>query len=378
MSLDQHGEMLRRLNSWSQGVPAPPWKLQIRMVPVCNLKCFYCGYSNEGHLAHLSRIYPKRLPTEFYLRVLREAAAMGVRYVQLLGDGEVLAYKDQARAVLQEVKRQGMTGWLVTNGTLFDEGLIRMLVDDGFDEIKISLDAPSPDIHDRMRGVPGTFDRIVRAIDRFRFWKEELGSLSPRLGLHTVLTRMNRETLSRLIRFASEHGIEDITFLPLSDITQACAAQRLSAEQWESLRHDAPQLVREATSCGVVTNLSSLVAGSPEYFFNQVDHLLTPEERGFRSIACFQPFLMMGVTPDGFVSPCPLMEKGGEAAAPLLDDSLEHAWSGSVFTEVRRRMLEHNLFGKCKTCCASIFLENAGLKEELSRAGPVAAVGVTG
>ena len=81
---------------------------------------------------------------------------MGVKQVYVLGGGEPLARHDTP-LLLERIKQHKMAGMLTTNGTLMPAELSQKLIDWQWDEIHFSIDGPTPEVHDALRGQKGAF-----------------------------------------------------------------------------------------------------------------------------------------------------------------------------------------------------------------------------
>ena len=51
---------------------------------------------------------------------------------------------------------------MFTNGQYLTDENIEKLADAGLYTIFVSLDSPDPEEHDRMRGMPGLFEKVVK------------------------------------------------------------------------------------------------------------------------------------------------------------------------------------------------------------------------
>lgn len=124
----------------------------------CNLHCPFCAIRQKGE-ATVSRITP-----EDYVRFLAEILAdLRVGRVGIQGYEPLLP---EAWPLTVRMLRTAAAGFcetsLVTNGTYLAErapelaGLVESLA--------VSLDSAEAAIHDKLRGVPGTFDKVVAGL----------------------------------------------------------------------------------------------------------------------------------------------------------------------------------------------------------------------
>ena len=135
-----------RVRRWDAEGALGPLTLELYPTLRCNLDCAFCD-TTDRHRPPVNE-----LPLSRHLEIVEEAAAMGVRRVFILGGGEPLMARQVTPALMHRVKALGMEGVLTTNGTILPPELVQQLLDDGWDELHVSIDGPSPEIHDALRG----------------------------------------------------------------------------------------------------------------------------------------------------------------------------------------------------------------------------------
>jgi len=126
----------------------------------CNLRCKHC-YENAGPLR------PGQLPTnelsrEQKLAVVDELADSYVPTLSLSG-GEPTIDPD-FWAVCERAREQGLYLSMNTNGTLIDQDFARRLKELDFAYVAVSIDAPTPEMHDEFRGVPRAWEKAVQGL----------------------------------------------------------------------------------------------------------------------------------------------------------------------------------------------------------------------
>lgn len=96
----------------------------------------------------------------------------------------------------------------------------------GIEHLSFSLDGPDAAVHDNFRGVPGSFDRTLRAVRD----AQEAGLT---VQLNTTVTRRNARRLEEIARLVEDLGavLWDVFFLVI--IGRASPADMLSAEEHE-------------------------------------------------------------------------------------------------------------------------------------------------
>jgi MoaA/NifB/PqqE/SkfB family radical SAM enzyme len=119
----------------------------------CPLRCIHC-YNHSGDTPG------RHMPTESLLKIADQLGELQVHSVCLTG-GEPAVHKgylDVARRLKEHGVSVGtpLSGWML-NEELADEmaGL--------FDTLQVSVDGATAETHDKIRGVPGSFDRAIQA-----------------------------------------------------------------------------------------------------------------------------------------------------------------------------------------------------------------------
>lgn len=123
----------------------------------CNLNCIHCG-SSAG------RKRDDELTTEEALRLCADLKKTGCLGVALMG-GEPFLRKDFWQ-VAQKIRDLGMELSVITNGAIVDEEIIKKLAPLAPRAVAVSIDAASAELHDKIRGVPGSFDKSRAFINR--------------------------------------------------------------------------------------------------------------------------------------------------------------------------------------------------------------------
>ncbi|MEO8107924.1 MAG: radical SAM protein [Actinomycetes bacterium] len=161
---DEAVEVYRgRLSDPSSSLPAdrmPGSRLWMYTNFHCNLACDYCCVSSSPQTD------PRSLSVETVRRAVNDGIAAGVRELYLTG-GEPFMHPDLAEIV--DICTSAAPTVMLTNGMLF-RGSRRKTLDAMPREnliLQISLDSPTPDLHDLHRGA-GSWQRAVDGITTAR------------------------------------------------------------------------------------------------------------------------------------------------------------------------------------------------------------------
>lgn len=177
-------------NGHGQQGPVVFWNLTAR----CNLSCVHC-YLGAGPGCTAAG----ELPTERALGLLDGFAAVNAPAV-LFSGGEPLL-RDDLWALAERSRALGLAASLSTNGTLITPEVAIRLKEAGIGYAGISLDGARAGTHDRLRGVPGSFQRAVEGI-------RNCVEAGVRCGLRVTATADNAPEIPQILELARTLGIE--------------------------------------------------------------------------------------------------------------------------------------------------------------------------
>lgn len=173
----------------------PPIAMLAELTHRCPLSCPYC--SNPLELARIDQ----ELDTETWMRVFREAAALGVLQLHLSG-GEPVVRRDLGDLV-GAARRAGLYTNLITSGIGLTEKRLQQLDEAGLDHIQLSLQGTTSEMADEIGGYKGGFKRKLQVAE----W---IGKIGFPLTLNAVLHRRNLHQLPRALEMAQEMGARRI------------------------------------------------------------------------------------------------------------------------------------------------------------------------
>lgn len=182
----------------------------------CNAKCGFCF---NPHDAPQSEV--QGLSTEKAAWSMLEAYRSGCRSVSFIG-GEVTVRGDFITLVAAAKKIGYEDLRLVTNGLrLAEPGYVDALVGAGITGVDVSIHSHLPEMHDRLLGVAGAFDKAVEAL-------RILKGRPVRLGLNVVVSRLNYRDLPATVEaFLGSHGIRNFSIFGLRYIGHMKLAHNL-------------------------------------------------------------------------------------------------------------------------------------------------------
>lgn len=194
----------------------------------CNLRCSYCS-TNCGRYDGRSG----RMSDETIARTIRFIADSGrfrddVRVIP--SGGEPLLHLDAIDALVSGLRAR-LTGGrrlsvtLTTNGTLLDEARAARIRSLGCG-LQFSIDGPA-EVHDRHRVFPdgrGSHDQAIKGLETWRRTATAAGA-RPRLRVQAAIS--DRDSLSAVMRYFEELGVDQVCAIPVKQSAWRAAADDL-------------------------------------------------------------------------------------------------------------------------------------------------------
>lgn len=245
---------------------------------LCNFQCTHCSaeYYMDRHLENVLQVVDTRrkMDMDDVRRLSREADELGLaRFVITGGEPLVMKDFDAVVAAIDPDKHYVITD---TNGWFLDAERARHLKEIGVDKVQLSLDSYIEQDHDKFRNKPGSYKRVMRAID---------ASLDAGLNLilATVLVRGRARTqeFRDLCQFVQDRGIG--LYVSYAKPSGACS--------------DHPELVIDKDDADAVREL--------EKEFSVFTHM-TPSYGSFKG--CITVKGIITVTSTMEVTPCPYID----------------------------------------------------------------------
>ena len=279
---------------------ARPYALLAELTYRCPLHCPYC--SNPVGLAE-----GRELDTDQWVRVIREAAALGVLQIGFSG-GEPLQRKDLGRLV-QVARDAGMYTNLITSGLGLTDTYTAQLADSGLDNIQFSFQAAEGELADRIAGVRNAHRLKLRAVELIR-------QSGIALSLNVVLHRFNIDRLDRIIDFAENLGA---TRLELANTQYYGWAFRNRSALIPTRSQVEAAIVVARAARRRLKGVMEVLYILPDYFTGRPKPCMNGWGRRH-----------LTVSPSGFVLPCPTArEIPGLAFDSVQEKSLTWIWEAS-------------------------------------------------
>ncbi len=383
--MDLYDERVSRLVKWANGGKAGPVSIELVPTDKCNLNCLSCwrqGWNKEK----LEKRYSKEMSDERLLKLIDEAADLDVKEIAFVGGGEPFC-RDITPELIKKIKKYGMECDIVTNGALLDKELIDMMIRIGVDRIKFSVDGVNSETHDYLRGVDGTFNKVIENIKHFSLLKEELGAERPRLLFNTVISSRNYEQLPDIVKMGNDIGLNGIWLLPLTVFDDSAKNLKLTHEQTLEFKTILDRSIKLSKEFGMNNNFENFVdtkymektESMDEVMMeeapkgNNLDDIISNEYpksrnplKNFQLLPCYIPWHHITIIPNGNIAPC-FSPWVWDTKTSIKDNSLEELWYGGYFDKFRDIMLSRKLPDNCKRCCVWEVFNNKKIRKGIKK-----------
>ncbi len=358
--------VVEKLSQWACGGQAAPQRVLMYPTNNCNLKCVFCYQTLKPYN------YADMMPDEKWLSITQELCEMGVNTLQISGGGEALLRGELVMKMMELAKSNGLTGRLVTNGTVWTDEWMRRVIEMGWDNVIHSVDGSTSGVHDKLRGKKGSFEKTTSAIRRFTELKRELGSEKPLLEFSHVLTKWNYDQTPEMVELAQGLGVDVVTYEPVFVSNPFVHKIKLSKQERECyLKRYVPKALELAESYRIRTNLDHVMGlGEIEKTGELKEKILSSENQPekqvcnpFLNVPCFESWLWPKIEANGDMGPC----STNMFAENIKHKSFSEAWHGPVFSEFRQRIMGRDLPEGCENCVSTHLAWNREIRGELER-----------
>jgi radical SAM protein with 4Fe4S-binding SPASM domain len=302
------------------------WELTL----ACNLKCRHCG-SRAG------KRRPNELSTKECLEVVTQLAEIGAREVTLIG-GEAYLRRDWL-IIIRSIVEAGMLCTLQTGARNFTEDRVRQAAEAGLRGAGVSIDGLR-ELHDHLRGVPGSFDEAVTALHTLRAH----GIVT---SVNTQITAMVMPELRSLMNLFIEAGVRNWQVQLTVAMGRAADNDEILMQPYQvlELMPLLADLYREGLWRGLLVQPGNNIG-----YFGPYESVLRGRGGSFHWTGCSAGRNVIGIEADGTVKGCPSLPTVSYAGGNVRSSSLKEIWRKAPEMSFARRPGEERLWGFCRTC----------------------------
>ena len=310
-----------------------PLLVNLEITKRCNLRCIHCNI-HETPETH-SNIKPKELSTAEVKKLADSLKSFGTAYIGICG-GEPFLRKDIFQ-IIDYINNIGLGLHISSNGTYITKEVAKRINDSGLNAISISLDAVTPEIHDKIRGVEGAFDKAVSAIKNVVDYKKHT-----QVGISPIITNLNLDELPQLVDLAKDLGVDAVRFQPWHvslGHKETEEMLNIRGSRLEDLDNVIEEIIEKTKRYGIYTNTRVYLRGIRNYF----------EDMKGINIECFAGSFFCNISSIGDVFPCAFIPAIGN----IREEPFDMIWNTQRFNEVRKDIKK----GNCQKCWMGCFIE---------------------
>jgi MoaA/NifB/PqqE/SkfB family radical SAM enzyme len=311
-----------------------PTQVYLEVTNRCNSRCISCPITYD----HFGAYEPKKhLSYDDFLRIIVQFPYL--ERAVLHGIGEPLLNKELPRFVAY-LKARGVRVIFNTNAILLDQARGDALTAAGLDELRVSLDAVTPQLYAQLRGV----NRLPQVIENLqRFIKRHGGLNSPKVSLWWVAMQENLEQLPDFVQLAAQLGVQEIHMQRLvyfGDSEAIGEGTTMKAEQslYSVLEQRQLNLIDKcetmATNLGLVFNASGNTT--------PLNSILSKGSCPWQ--ACTRPWTLMYITVNGNALPCCISPFATYDYSQIIlgnvfQQSIQEVWNDAPYQSLRAAVL---------------------------------------
>jgi MoaA/NifB/PqqE/SkfB family radical SAM enzyme len=314
--------------------PELPRQVYIEVTNYCNSLCVSCPLTYD----HFLPFEPKQhLAWGDFRRIVDQLPV--IERAVLHGIGEPLLNRELPRFVAH-LKERGANVLFNSNGVLLDERRGDALVAAGLDELRISIDAVTPDLYAKLRGI----DQLPRIVANLKaFVTRHGGKSSPRVSLWLVGMQENIHQLPDFVRLGAEIGVGEVYLQRLvyfGDGTLIDEGATMEARQslYGTLAEQQVRLIVECEALAAELGIRFQASGATTPFESVSVKGAHPWQ------GCMRPWSLMYITANGTALPCCIAPFAAPdfqsiALGNVLEQPLAEVWAGERYQELRSAVL---------------------------------------
>jgi len=301
-----------------------PLYAKIKVNYGCNLKCEMCNHWRETREPPVS--------IDRFKEVIAELAELGCKKLHISGGEPML--RPQIPDLIEHATGLGIRVTMTTNGTLIDKIKAKRLVEAGLRGVNVSIDSPIRKMHEKIRGVEGSFKQTTRAVALFNKYAHK-GKIAVRIN--TVIGRSNYETLATLPELAHQLGADGVNLIPVDDH----CGEHLSMRKKDIAKFNseiAPIIEQHANE------LKIKLANEDAFPFGRDDSQVKMGRAGryafgyYNKFPCYAPWTHSLIDFNGLVYVCCMTREQIKPLGDIRKQSLKEIWEGAAYRQIRLNM----------------------------------------
>lgn len=303
-------------------VELQPYIVSWNLTKRCNLSCPHCYIESDASVGHAG----SELSREEARFVIDELSYLNKNLMLILSGGEPMLREDIFE-IVEETGKAGFITVLGSNGTLLTRESLRTLKAAGLRGVGISIDSHESGYHDSFRGLHGSWDLSIKALNDAK-----------EAGLETLmdvtLTEKNWMHLSDFVELGASLSVKAVNFFFLI-CTGRAMKMDISTEHYD-------KALRQITSLFQKERRLMVRARCAPHIYRVLHEEGVQIPEGTKG--CLAGRQYMRIDPEGNITPCPYMPL---VVGNVREKSLPSLWENAPYLKLLRK---GNYKGRCGTC----------------------------
>ena len=165
--------------------------LHIEITSKCNERCIHCYIPHENKTCHID--------SNLFYNILEQCNKMKLLHLTLSG-GEPMLHKNFCD-FLQKCNQFGFSVNILSNLTLLDDKIIKVMKENPLLGVQVSLYSMEPNIHDEITQMKGSFEKTKNAI--LKLIENDIP-----LQISCPIMKQNRDSYEDVVKWAESYKIQ--------------------------------------------------------------------------------------------------------------------------------------------------------------------------
>lgn len=310
---------------FTEGFNRLPVLSEIAVTYRCNLSCSFCyagcGCKADDSFSEMTTGEVKRVLDIIYKTARVPSVSFTGGEPTLRSDlYELIAYAHDL----------GMRVNLITNGTLIDKKLAGELKKAGLNSAQVSLEGPSPEVHDALTGSTGSFERTVKGL---------LALKETAIHVHTNTT-LNSENCAHI-----EELVDCVADLGMNRMSMNLVIPTGSASESDSAHRDVRLSYTDAGTAILRARRKAETRNIKFLWYSPVPYcIFNPVAEGLGNKSCAACDGLLSIAPNGDVLPC---SSYAEPVGNILKEPFEEIWFSDMAEYFKKIQYAPE---ECKSC----------------------------
>lgn len=296
----------------------------------CNLSCEHCWVDKKETKTYLT--------IDILDEAINQAIDLGLSYIKISG-GEPLLVEEITEFIIRKANKESISLSIETNGTLIDKKWAAIFAENNV-SVSISIDNYDENIHDKFRGLAGSYSKSIEAI-------KLLNERSVQIGIVNSISSVSYNDMNKMIELSQQLNVSFLKFNPIVKVGNAKKFKEaddfiftLTPQEMIELknRYCDKKSFEIPVSIFLPVGLSS------------IKNILTSPLQGFSCANC--PTLnLISILPNGDLGLCAEANRNNLLKFDnLFDNSLIDVWHNNNILEKIRDEIPDKLSGVCGKC----------------------------